>query len=87
MRPRKNPQQSKRGRPSEYGLECFVAALVDFWVDDAHQRFTLDYHKGAPISRAAQFLIDALAPLDEVPDRAVITAARRIQRERRAHKK
>jgi hypothetical protein len=86
-RPRKRPDQPRKGRPSEYGLECFVVVLGHFWHWEAKRPFTLDYHKGAPVSPALAFIVDALTPLDDVPNSAVITAARKIRAEVATHKK
>ena len=51
------PPPTARGRPSRTkDLRALVGALADYWETATGKRFTQDWHRGEPISKAAQFV-------------------------------
>jgi hypothetical protein len=73
--------RAQSGRRTEYGLECFVYDLAEYWALELGRPFTVNYHKGQMTSDAMIFVRDALKPLDSVPDTAVISAGRRVKKQ------
>lgn len=67
-----------KGRPEEYGLKKFVFLMISYWEHHEGKSFTIDYHKGAPLTEGLRFLCGCIALIDDVPDSAVITAAREM---------
>jgi hypothetical protein len=66
-----------RGPRRNDGLEAIVMKAFVFWTADLKRRFTLDYHKGAGLTEAFQFLRALIDPLDDVTDQQIISTMRR----------
>lgn len=66
------------------GLRMWTGNMFNLWEKILGRRFTLDYLAGEPVSDAARFCVAALQPVDpEVPTSRVISAMRRMIRDRR----
>jgi hypothetical protein len=66
-----------RGPRRNDGLEAIVMKAFVFWKMDLKRRFTVDYHKGAGLTEAFQFLRALIDPLDDVTDQQIISTMRR----------
>lgn len=67
---------SRVGRPANLGLQELTRKAAEFWIETLNRRFTLDYHEGAGITRAFEFVKALVTPLDDVTDKQIITAMR-----------
>jgi len=66
----------KRGpKPNLAVLHLIMSSSV-FWTVDLRRAFTIDYHEGAGLTRAFEFVQTLLRPLDDVADKRIITAMR-----------
>lgn len=66
-----------KGRKKKYAVENFARRAAYIWTDMLGQAFTIDYHEGAGLTRAFEFVKALLNRLDaSVPDRAIITGMR-----------
>jgi len=57
-------------------LQNLVIHAADFWELDLKRRFRIDYHKGAGLTLAFEFVKALLKPIDEVTDTQIIAATR-----------
>ncbi len=64
------------GRPKNLGLEDLTRLGADFWVGELGRRFTVDYHQGAGLTSAFDFIKALASPLDDISDKQIITAMR-----------
>jgi hypothetical protein len=67
---------SHSGRHANLGLHELTRKAAEFWIEVLNHRFTLDYHEGAGITRAFEFIKALVTPLDDVTDKQIITAMR-----------
>ncbi len=77
------PPEKVKGRPPKsHDLVALIRRLANAWVEGTGKRFTLDWHKGKPVSEASQFIsavTEVFAPdrLGELPNAARQVAAAR----------
>jgi hypothetical protein len=76
--------KSRPGKSKNAGLESLVRNAAEFWVTDLRGKFTVDYHEGAGLGRAFEFVQTLMKPIDDVTDEQIITAMRTEIRTRRA---
>jgi hypothetical protein len=67
---------SRGGRPKNLGLKYLTWLAAGFWVGELEKPFTLDYHGGAGLSPAFDFVKALIAPIDAVKDKQIITVMR-----------
>jgi len=67
---------SRSGRHANLGLHELARKAAEFWIEVLHRPFTLDYHEGAGVTRAFEFVKALVTPLDDVTDKQIITAMR-----------
>jgi hypothetical protein len=67
---------TRGGRPKNLGLEELTRKAAEFWRTQLNRRFTVDYHQGTGLTPAFKFVRALVAPLDDIPDRQIITAMR-----------
>jgi len=65
-----------RGRHKNLGLENLTRKAAEFWTIDLGRRFSIDYHEGAGITLAFDFVKALVTPLDDVAAEQIITAMR-----------
>lgn len=66
-----------KGRKKKYAVENFTRRAAYIWMGILGRSFTLDYHEGAGLTRAFEFVKVLLNRLDvSVPDTAIITGMR-----------
>lgn len=69
----------QRGRRRNYPVENFARRAAYIWADMLGRPYKLDYHAGAVITPAGDFVCTLLKRLDpEIPEKAIITAMRLI---------
>jgi len=68
--------EARGGRPKNLGLEELTRKAAELWSKQLKRRFTLDYHEGTGLTAAFKFVRALVAPLDEIPDRQIVTAMR-----------
>lgn len=68
-RPRRGPKRNE-------ALEAAIGTLVGFWVYEAKEKFTLDYHQGTGTTKAFHFCKTFIGLFDDVPDTKIITVMR-----------
>lgn len=51
----------RRGRRPNAAVRAAVAVLADFWADRLGKKLTQEFHKGTPVSAAAQFVSACVA--------------------------
>lgn len=71
-------KKSKRkpGPKSNEALGFFIIGCSEFWTHQLGRKFTIDYHKGAGLTQAYKFVRMLLEPLDNVPEKDIVTAMR-----------
>lgn len=62
-------------RPDET-LRHFVIGCSEFWIHQLGRKFTIDYHNGAGLTRAYEFVRMLLEPLDNVSEKDIVNAMR-----------
>jgi hypothetical protein len=67
---------SRSGRRANLGLHELARKAAEFWIEVLHEPFTLDYHEGAGVTRAFEFVKALVTPLDDVTDKQIVTAMR-----------
>lgn len=79
-------REIRPGPKKNFGLELLVRKAADFWTGELKRGFTVDYHKGAGLTPAFEFVCTIVKPLDDVPDEKIITAMRGEIKERRKNR-
>lgn len=74
------------GRPKEKGLQDLILSLGNFWEKHQGSEFTVDHHAGAAISDALAFVRDTILAVEDIPETAIVTAARTVRSKMIAHK-
>ena len=74
------------GRRQNFGLENLTIKAAEFWESRLGRKFTVDYHEGKGLTKAFDFVRDLVTPLDEVPDKKIVTAMRSEITERRKNR-
>ncbi|HTO67665.1 MAG TPA: hypothetical protein VMM15_41125 [Bradyrhizobium sp.] len=64
------------GRPKNLGLEELTRKAAEFWRTRLNRRFSVDYNEGTGLTPAFKFVRALVAPLDDIPDRQIVTAMR-----------
>jgi len=67
---------TRGGRSKNLGLEELTRKAAEFWRTQLNRRFSVDYHQGTGLTSAFKFVRALVAPLDDIPDRQIITAMR-----------
>jgi hypothetical protein len=67
---------SRGGRPKNVGLVWITPLAKKLWTAELGRKFTIDYHKGAGLTPAFEFMKALVQPLDDVTDKQIITAMR-----------
>jgi hypothetical protein len=67
---------TRAGRPKNFGLEDLVRHAAEFWIGALGRPFRIDYHQGAGVTRAFEFIRALVTPIDDVSDRQIVTAMR-----------
>lgn len=83
-RHRINFYKAPRGRPRNLALQGVIMKVEQFWTFDLHRKFSVDYHKGAGLTEAFEFIRALIDPLDDVTDQQIITAMREEIRNQRS---
>ncbi len=72
-----------RGRKRNYVLENLVRRLAHVWSDMLNRKFSVDYHQGAGITEASEFVSFVIAELNTATSETeIITAMRTVIKER-----
>lgn len=75
------------GRPGNVGLEKCAEYLWQFWEIDLGRPFTLDYHQGAAMTPAFDFVKYFLEPVCDFTDAEIMTAMRSVIAKTGTHRK
>lgn len=67
---------SRGGRPKNFGLEDLTRLAADFWIGELGRRFRIDYHQGAGVTPAFEFIKALVTPIDDVSDKQIVSAIR-----------
>ncbi len=66
-----------RGRRPDYAIQTLVRRAAEFWVGYLDRNFTVDYHKGAGLTPAFEFVKMLALEIDEaITDTKIITVMR-----------
>ncbi len=78
----------ERGRKKNESLSMWVSDMARFWEQNLGRKFTVTYHKNAPISEAGQFLEACLTPMDPDAKGQLVSQMRQVgvNRKNRAKK-
>ncbi|HCE25245.1 MAG TPA: hypothetical protein DF282_22425 [Hyphomonas sp.] len=76
-----------RGRPGNVGLEKCIDYLWHVWEGSLGRPFTLDYHQGAAMTPAFDFVKDFLMPVSDFTDAEIMTAMRTVIAKTSTHRK
>lgn len=66
----------KPGPKPDETLRHFVIGCSEFWTHQLGRKFTIDYHKGAGLTQAYEFVQMLLEPLDNFSEKDIVTAMR-----------
>ncbi|MGH7075642.1 MAG: hypothetical protein ACREFD_15800 [Stellaceae bacterium] len=61
-----------RGPKRNLGLQSITMHAIALWSVDFGRKFTVDYHKGAGLTEAFQFMRALIDPLDDVTDKQIM---------------